>query len=178
MLGSDSFDSTYKALWGLFTTLFVAVLLFYIQLGRRFLVRRNEQEGMGPALNEPLAITFATVDGNIYKIDAKSRESYLFFFGAPGCQQTESLQRHLATLASTRSNLHVVVVYVADITGTRKFVETMEPWVLAVSDQYQELVRYLNIPGPPYLVAVDTTGVVRKKGIATSEKRLKYFFDA
>ena len=127
----------------------------------------------GPSLGEFITTTFIAVDGSEHCLNGV--RSSVLLFAAPTCETCESIKPSVSEFARSR-NVNTVAIYVADPSNVIEYAKSIS--AIGISDVDREYMKALKVPGTPYFIAVDSNGVVRKKGPGVTRPVIKGFFDA
>lgn len=160
-------------LWILITVLYVAVFLLYRHLGEQFVESQRREDAQGPNLNERVDAVLVTVDGTEHSLTNGRGNVILFASGS--CESCTRVKPFIGEFAR-KTDVATVVAYAGELSAAAAYAKDVSG--IAVSDTRSEFARSWKVPGTPYLVAVDSTGVIRRKGSAGSRETVREFFKA
>lgn len=166
--------ASYFVLWALVIVLAVMVVALarqvgtlHLRLGPRGALEMDDE---GPALGEaPPAGSAQSLDGKTIEIGGPG-EAQLVLFVSPGCMVCEQVTPSLRAVARM-GELVPYVLTDLDIHETRRAYASKE--VGAPVASARELTQSWDIPGTPYVVILDDTGVVRGKGTVNNLEQME-----
>jgi thiol-disulfide isomerase/thioredoxin len=178
------FILSYVGLWALVLFLYVAVYLLYryiglqqqSETGRSDSVKGLGTDTYGPQLLERADLTLTTIHGNTLRLGENGDRPYVILFAADDCPACMRVRNTFAQVARQFPAIGVIVVYVGVPANVQAFVRRMPHSAVGVADPDNDLGRSWRIQGRPFLVAVDSHGIIRKKGQPGSPRGLSGFF--
>jgi methylamine dehydrogenase accessory protein MauD len=169
-------------LWVLVIALSITVFALARQVG--ILFERIAPMGAlmtdsGPKVGEevtPFALT--ALDGRPIAIGGSNPKSQLVFFLSPTCPVCKKLLPILASVASAeKSWLDIVLASDGDLAEHQAFITQRRlesfPYVLS-----KDLGMTFRISRLPYAALIDSSGVVRAKGLINNREQLESLFNA
>ena len=169
---------SYVVLWALVVVLCMVVVALARQIGTLHmrLGPRGafEIDGEGSALGEaPPAIEMESLQGRTVTIGGPGAAQVLMFV-SPGCHICEQVIPSLRAIAGDGAYAPIVVSD-ADMyeTSTGLSIEDISVPVVPAPG----VARDYTIPGTPYLVVLDETGVVRAKGTINNLEQIEGLLD-
>ena len=165
---------SYFVLWALVIVLAVMVVALarqvgtlHLRLGPRGALEMDDE---GPALGEaPPGGTAEALDGNVLDIGGPG-QAQLVLFVSPGCMVCEQVTPSLRAVARS-GELVPYVLTDLDIHETRRAYADKQ--IGAPVASARELTQSWEIPGTPYVVILDETGVVRGKGTVNNLEQME-----
>lgn len=168
---------SYAVLWLLVISLSAVVVALARQIGTLHLRLGPrgalEMDDEGPVLGEHLPPIEAS-DLNHQRVVVGGGEPQLLLFVSPGCQMCEQVLPGVAPIASS-GRLQPYVITDLDRHETRRAYTNRSVGAPVVAGA--EIAQRLAIPGTPYLVVTDRTGVVRAKGTINNLEQMEGLVD-
>ncbi|MEA2448027.1 MAG: hypothetical protein QOK47_1664 [Actinomycetota bacterium] len=143
----------------------------HLRLGPRGALELDDE---GPPLGEaPPAIDTLALSGESITIGGPG-EAQLLLFVSPGCHVCEQVLPSLPAIASL-GHFHPYVVTDVDVFDTARSLdrETIAAPIIPGQDV---AIRY-EVPGTPYVVMLDTSGIVRAKGTVNNLEQMEGLVD-
>jgi methylamine dehydrogenase accessory protein MauD len=169
--------ASYVVLWFLVIGLCLIVVglarqvgTLHLRLGPRGALELDDE---GPPLGEaPVPIDAFDTSGAPVNIGGPG-EAQLLLFVSPTCRSCAEVLPSLSVVART-GTMTPILITDAEMAAART-IETTRINARVVSSP--EAVRLYEIPGTPYAVALDRTGVVRAKGTANNLEQMEGLVD-
>jgi methylamine dehydrogenase accessory protein MauD len=166
--------ASYVVLWLLVVVLCVVVVALarqigtlYLRLGPRGALEMDDE---GPPLGEaPQPLDAAAIDGRTIHVGGPG-DPQLLMFVSPGCHVCEQVLPSLPVVAR-EARLSPIVVTDVDAEET-VLVFGMKPGSAPVVPGIHVAQRY-EVPGTPYVVVLDDSGVVRAKGTVNNLEQME-----
>jgi methylamine dehydrogenase accessory protein MauD len=169
--------ASYVVLWFLVIGLSVVVVALarqvgtlHLRLGPRGALELDDE---GPPLGEaPAPIDATDVNGEPISIGGPG-EAQMMLFVSPTCRSCAEVLPSLSVVASAGAMTPIVLTD-ADSDGARSIAARR---INARVVSSPEAARVYDVPGTPYVVVLDRTGVVRAKGTANNLEQMEGLVD-
>jgi methylamine dehydrogenase accessory protein MauD len=171
--------ASYVVLWALVLTLGVIVVALarqigtlHLRLGPRGALELDDE---GPPLGEaPTAVTTDDITGERVTIGGPGAAQLLLFV-SPGCHVCEQVLPSVPVIAEQGRMMPFVVTDV-NAHETRRAYETKNLRARLVPSP--AIVQSFDVPGTPYVVVLDSLGVVRAKGTVNNLEQMEGLVDS
>ena len=178
----DGMVVAFALLWVLVIALAVTVFALARQVG--ILFERIAPMGAlitdsGPTVGERVArFDLTALDGRAVTVGATAARAQLLFFVSPTCPVCKKLLPILFSVAAAESSwLDIVLAGDGDVAAHRSFVAQRRldkfPFVLS-----QELGMAFRVSRLPYAALIDSSGIVKAKGLINNREQLESLFNA
>jgi methylamine dehydrogenase accessory protein MauD len=178
----DGMVVAFALLWVLVVALAVAVFALARQVG--ILFERIAPMGAlitdsGPTVGEKVArFDLTALDGRAIAVGATATRSQLLFFVSPTCPVCKKLLAILSSVAAAESSwLDIVLAGDGDAAAHRSFIAQRRlerfPFVLS-----RELGMAFRVSRLPYAALIDSSGIVKAKGLINNREQLESLFNA
>jgi methylamine dehydrogenase accessory protein MauD len=169
--------ASYVVLWFLVIGLSVVVVALarqvgtlHLRLGPRGALELDDE---GPPLGEaPAPIDATDVNGEPISIGGPG-EAQMMLFVSPTCRSCAEVLPSLSVVASAGAMTPIVLTD-ADSDGAKSIAARR---INARVVSSPEAARVYDVPGTPYVVVLDRTGVVRAKGTANNLEQMEGLVD-
>jgi thioredoxin-related protein len=169
---------TYVLLWVLVAALSVGVFALYHHFGQMYLNSREGRAGQGPEVNTVVpALSGTDLHGEEVAIPPPNQPSLLVFV-TTNCRLCSDLLEDVRNFAEQRDDLQTVVIYGDPPSRVAARVNGLGSVATVISDPKRSISARYRIQAAPFLVAVDSEGVVQTKGIINNRDGLEYGADA
>src|SRR5690606_20766169 len=101
----------------------------------------------------------------------------IVLFASARCAACDAIRGQFAAKSKGHPDLPLMIVFKGDVERARKHAEPFSESAYAVSDRGGLILRTLNVPATPFTIVLDPEGVVLKKGVSTSPRRVDECFD-
>lgn len=173
-MSGDVFIVTYVALWVLVVILGFALFALYQHFGQMYIGSPEGRASHGPSEGTHLPSQRATsLDGSSIELPPPGRPA-LLLFATTSCRLCTELRGSISVVARRHPDVVVQVVCGGHPRTVESWSEPLKPDVAVVVDKRRGIAASYGIGLTPFLVAVDTEGVVRIKGIATDQSSLEF----
>lgn len=175
---NDWWAVSYIALWVLVVVLCVVVVALARQIGTLHLRLGPrgalEMDDEGPPLGEGLIPIEATdLDGRRVALGGPG-DPQLLLFVSPGCQVCETVLPSIGAVAEAAGMKPYIVT---DLDTTETGLTFAHRRLNAPVVPSPEAARAYSIPGTPYVMVLDTLGVVRAKGTVNNLEQMEGLVD-
>jgi methylamine dehydrogenase accessory protein MauD len=169
---------SYAVLWLLVIALAVVVVALARQIGTLHLRLGPrgalEMDDEGPALGDaPDSFEVVTIDGKQVTVGGPG-EAQLLMFVSPGCMVCEQVLPSINVVARSGSMTPYVLTDVDDFETNKAFAPKRLPAAVASA---AEVARSYGVPGTPYIVVLDQSGIVRAKGTVNNLEQMEGLVD-
>ena len=161
-------------LWIVVVVLYIAVFMLYRYLGEQVNARQSEEKNFGPKLDEAASATLVAVDSTEHSLD--DGRARVILFAAPRCSHCARIQPIVKEAAAKSKAVETIVAYMGESSPAAKYAEAVSG--IAVSDPKNEFGKIWNVAVTPFFVAVDSEGVVRKKGVGATLEAVESYYAA
>lgn len=173
---SGFYLASYLALWALVLIQMLALAAIYHHFGAIQLNSRKGREAQGPGINSRLDIkpsVAMTLDGEEVHLN-NLRQPTLLIFTATTCQPCAALRRHVSDFSARSDVLTLVICGSPDEQTTREWgTSLLKSGVSVIHDEHQRIAGSLGLQITPFLVGIDSSNIVRVKGIANDRATLE-----
>lgn len=170
---SEVFWVSYGVLWVVLLASLVLTAVLFRQLGIVIMGTARGVNDSGYPVGKTLPdISVKKLDGTQWSPRDEVGQPHLVFFGAPYCEECKELMPVLRELAQQQGLGLVTFLYSTPNEKATTYVDRMQipQPVIPITDKAG---REYDVDVVPFAYAIDRRGVIRQKGLATSEERLR-----
>lgn len=168
---------SYVALWVVVVVMAVALFALYHHFGEMYLGTREGRSSQGPAMRRALRpLEAVSVAGTPVSLPRPGSPA-LLVFADTGCKVCSKLRPDLVQLRREWPEVDVVAVCGGTPDDVRAWAAELDGVPVVPDPGNAAMARY-RVGLSPFAVAVDATGVVRSKGVASTREGLDGHLEA
>jgi len=170
---STPFLVTYILLWSVVGILVIAVFALYHHFGEMYSNTREGRGSQGPKLFEEIgSVSARTLAGESIELPLKGRPT-LLLYTTTTCPLCNELIPAVKDFARHRSDVSVVVVCAATPGDVSSWANGLSQLAQVVPDAKRVIAARYRIDATPFLIGIDSGGVVQTKGFINDATALE-----
>jgi hypothetical protein len=171
---TTSFWIAYGLLWTLVVIEGAAIFALYNHIAQAYLSSRNGRDKQGPAIGSAFAeLHLRDVNGVGCTIPEQGR-STLLIFASTTCPICASLRSDIVAFSRAHEDFVIAVVCEGHIEEVRTWANVFHHRIRVIPDRSFRTPSKLDIGMTPFVVGIDSGGVVKVKGLVNEGAGLEW----